>query len=198
MYSENTQNSQKISGVIKNLSSIVIDILDSVLKAFIIILILTTFCFKLCTVVGSSMDQTLANGERLIISNIFYTPKENDIVVFHHLDPLNDPGVKRIISTGGKWLKIDYDNALLYRSDDEIFDDTEIVDESSYIYLSNGKYNSKGSLVIYVPEGYVFVMGDNRNGSLDSRSPSIGVIDERTILGKVILRINPETFGPIN
>lgn len=198
MSSENSKNSIKMSDLLRKASSFLVDVLDSVIKAFIIILILTTFCFKICTVVGSSMDQTLADGERLIITDVFYTPKENDIIVFHHLDPLNEPVVKRVIATGGTWLKIDYDNALLYRSNDDVFDESDVVDESSYIYLSGGKYNAKGSLTVYVPEGYVFVMGDNRNGSIDSRSSAIGVIDERSILGKVVLRITPEKFGPVN
>lgn len=186
---ETQNNATKRSVYAEKLNSIFADVFDSVIKALIIILILTSFCLKMCTVVGTSMNNTLINGERLIITNVFYTPKENDIIVFHHLDPLNEPVVKRVIATGNTWLKIDYDNCLLYRSDDEIFDEDEIVDESSYIYLSGGRYNTKGTYTVFVPEGYLFVMGDNRNGSLDSRSSDIGLIDERSVLGKVILKL---------
>ncbi len=189
MNSETQNTASKRNFYYEKLTSVFSDVFDSVIKALIIILILTSFCFKLCTVVGTSMNNTLIDGERLIITNVFYTPKENDIIVFHHLDPLNEPVVKRVIATGNTWLKIDYDNCLLYRSDDEIFDEDEIVDESSYIYLSGGRYNTKGTYTVFVPEGYIFVMGDNRNGSLDSRSPDIGLIDERSVLGKVILKL---------
>ena len=171
---------------------------DSILKAIIIILILLAFVFKLCTVVGDSMLNTLHEGEKLIISNLFYSPKENDIIVFHQTGDLNEPCVKRVIATGNKWVKIDYDSSTLYVSDDDIFDEGDIVDESSYAYFDIGRYKMKGTLETYVPKGYLFVMGDNRNNSTDSRSSIIGLVDEKTVLGKVIFRISPaDRFGTI-
>ncbi len=164
---------------------------DSILKALIIIIIVLTFFFKVCTVVGDSMNNTLFNNERLVIFNFLYTPKENDVIVFHQTGKLNEPCVKRVIATGNKWVKIDYNTNTLYVSDDDIFDDGDIVDESSYAYFDTGRYNSRGTLEIYVPEGYLFVMGDNRNNSTDSRSDMIGLVDEKTVLGKVIYRISP-------
>lgn len=164
---------------------------DSILKALLIILILITFVFKLCTVVGDSMLNTLHEGEKLVISNLFYTPKENDIIVFHETKNLQEPCVKRIIATGNKWVKIDYDTATLYISDDEVFTNEDIVDESSYAYFDIGRYKLSGTLETFVPEGYLFVMGDNRNNSTDSRFQTIGLVDEKTVLGKVIFRISP-------
>ena len=79
----------------------------------------------------------------------------------------------------------------LYVSDDEVFDENDIVDESSYAYFSTGNYNLAGTFVMEVPKGYLFVLGDNRNNSTDSRSEAIGLVDVKTVLGKVIFRIGP-------
>ena len=171
---------------------------DSILWAIIIILIFLTFGFKFCTVIGSSMNNTLYENEKLIITNFFYKPKENDVIVFHQTGSLNEPCVKRVIATGNKWVKIDYDTCTLYVSDDEVFDEGDIVDESAYAYFDSGKYKMTGTLETFVPKGYLFVMGDNRNNSLDSRSNMIGLVDEKTVLGKVILRVSPfEKLGII-
>ena len=179
-----------------NLKALVIDVFDIVIKALIVILILITFGIKMCTVVGDSMLNTLHNDEKLIISNLFYSPREGDIIVFHQTGTFNEPVVKRVIATSGKWIKIDYDNMITYVSDDEIFDESDIVDESSYAYFDSGRYDLSGSYKVFVPKGYIFVMGDNRNNSTDSRFPQIGLVDERTVLGRVIVRLFPlQSFG---
>ena len=184
----------------EGLPSFIIDIFDIVIKALILILVLLTFVLRMCTVVGDSMNTTLTNGEKLIISNLLYTPKENDIIVFHDTGSFNEPIVKRVIATGNKWVKIDYDNKILYVSSDNIFNEDDIVEESSYAFFDSGNYRyQSGIYEIYVPEGKLFVMGDNRNNSLDSRYNSIGLIDEKTVLGKVIFRMSPsDRIGVIN
>lgn len=138
------------------------------------------------------MNNTLYEGEKLLIYNFLYQPKENDVIVFHQTgEILNEPCVKRVIATGDKWVKIDYDNCILYVSSDNVFDDSDIVDESSHAYFDIGKYKMTGTSETYVPKGYLFVMGDNRNNSADSRSHIIGLVDEKTVLGKVVFRIYP-------
>lgn len=174
------------------------EIFDTLVKSLILILIVLTFCFKMCTVVGSSMMNTLENGERLIISCLYGDLNAGDIIVFHETNYLDEPVVKRIIATGNHWVKIDFDNALVYVSEDDVFDESEIINED-YVYLDIGKYRTTGTQTTFVPEGYLFVMGDNRNNSIDSRSSEIGVIDVRTVLGKVVLRVSPsEKFGIID
>lgn len=167
------------------------DVFESFLKAIIIVIVILTFFFKICTVSGPSMNNTLFDGEKLIVSDLAYSPKEGDIIVFHQTGTLNEPIVKRVIATEGKYVKIDYDTKKLYVSDDVSFDEADIIDESGYVYISGDEYRQEGIYTVQVPKGYLFVMGDNRNSSTDSRSSAIGLVDERRVLGKVIFRFSP-------
>lgn len=172
-----------------------IDYIEIFVFSVCVALLVFTFAFRICRVDGDSMNNTLINNEILLISDINYQPEQNDIIVFHQTSDVyiqyNKPIVKRVIATAGQYVKINYDKGIVYVSDDNVFDENDILEESAYIYLDNGKWNSSGTLEQYVPEGYVFVMGDNRNNSADSRFPAIGLVDERRILGKVLIRIFP-------
>jgi len=141
----------------------------------------------------------------LVISDLFYTPKQGDIVVFHQTsdtyERFNEPIVKRVIATGGQYVKIDYTAGRVYVSDDDVFTDNELLDESGYAYISGGVWKNAGHEpeVFAVPEGHLFVMGDNRNNSSDSRSVAIGCVDERRVLGRVLIRLTPfSAFGRVN
>ena len=172
------------------------------------VVLLLTFVFRLCVVSGPSMNNTLLDGERLLVSDLFYTPETGDIVVFHQTsylyDSFNEPIVKRVIATGGQHVKIDFVAGKVYVSADEVFDEDEVLDESSYALFEspNGMWReaySKEYATYEVPEGYLFVMGDNRNISADSRRPEVGLVDERRVLGKVLLRITPlGKFGKVD
>lgn len=175
------------------------DYVEIVAVSLITVLLIFTFCARLCTVDGSSMKNTLQDTELLVTSNLFYEPEQGDIVVFHLVnDSFSKPLVKRVIATEGQEILIDLD-------DKEVFIDGVLLDEP-YVYLDTGVYNPNGYFnrqklskdedghTVFkdtVPEGKIFVMGDNRNHSTDSRSAAVSMVDEDCVIGKAILRLKP-------
>ena len=152
------------------------------------------------TIDGDSMNNTLFNGERVVISNVFYKPKYGDIIVISR-DYDNVPGttdrssmpiIKRVIATEGQTVDIDFEEGIVYV-------DGVALKESYTRTPTNLSYDVK--FPVTVKEGYVFVLGDNRNNSLDSRSSQIGeegLIDTRYIMGKALFRVFPfDKFGKI-
>lgn len=166
------------------------------------VLFMYSFVSRLCRVSGPSMNNTLADGQMLVVSNIGFTPSCGDIIVFHEtgneLSGLNEPIVKRVIATEGQTVDIDFTTWTVTITD--VDGTVSVLDESSYMYLDSGyaQILSDFEYPIEVPKGYLFVMGDNRNHSTDSRSRWLGLIDERKVLGKAIFRLTPlSQFGKL-
>ena len=160
-----------------------------IVVAIIVCVLLFSFAVRLVDVVGVSMNPTLESGDKVIVSNLFYTPKQGDIIVFRKDEYRDEPLVKRIIAVEGQTVDIDFNRGIVY-VDGEPIDEPYIaeptVDEEDFVGP------------VTVDEGCVFVMGDNRNHSTDSRYSSIGFVDERCIMGKVYFTIFPlKNFGSV-
>ncbi len=174
-------------------------------KTFLFSLIAVIFVFTLLfrgvTVSGPSMNDTLQNNDYLIISDLFFKPKTGDIVVAQSSTYKNgkESIIKRVIATGGQTVRIDFVNWRVWVDGEELQEDY-IKRSEEYSMLSEDMTpDSNGIAEVTVEEGFVFVMGDNRNDSLDSRSNTIGQIDERHIMGKVLIRLLPfSEFGKVN
>ncbi len=166
------------------------DYLEIFVFAICAVILLFSFAVRLCKVKGPSMEKTLIDGEMLIVSNLFYTPERGDIIVFHQTGTLDEPIVKRVIATEGETIDIDFDTWTVTITDT---DGKTFVLNEPYRHLDGGKavLTSSHSYPYTVPEGSLFVMGDNRNHSTDSRGDTIGMVDERRVLGKVIFRLTP-------
>ena len=153
------------------------DWIQSLIFALVVCVVVFLFFVRVIDVKGSSMLPTLVNGDKMIVTSLFYEPKAGDVVVLKkdEYDP-NKALVKRVIATEGQVINIDFDKGIVYINGYEI--------EEDYINeLTMRKLDFIGPKT--VPEGCVFVMGDNRNASTDSRDSDISMVDTRLILGKV-------------
>ena len=154
-----------------------------------VVILLLSFVFRHSVVDGDSMQNTLQHGEHLIISDLFYRPDYGDIIVFEDRSTgYSDPMIKRVIALEGDTVKIN--------SDGSVYVNGVLLDED-YVYI-NGYYNQH-PIEYTVPEGEVYVMGDHRNESVDSRDPYVGTISVDAVLGRVLLRVYPlDKFGNPN
>ena len=170
------------------LSQLLFDWLGTLLMAIVVILLVMTFFLRQITVKGHSMDDTLQTQDRLVVASFMYEPKNGDIVVVSHGESYNEPIIKRVIATEGQRLQINYEN-------DEVIVDGVVLKED-YIKGRTIKLQNPTAIPDVIPKGYVFVMGDNREDSLDSRSTRIGLIPVENIIGKAFWRIQPfDTLG---
>lgn len=168
----------------------VYDWIQCLISALIVCVVIFIFFVRVIDVKGTSMNPTLNNQDKMLVSDVFYTPKVGDIVVFRKEEYDPDKAlVKRVIATEGQEINIDFDKGIVYV-------DGAAIEEDYIKELTTTKLDFIGPQT--VPEGCVFVMGDNRNMSTDSRKTEIGMVDNRLIIGKVYCVIFPLTsFGKV-
>ena len=148
------------------------------------VVLVFTFLIRLIGVDGHSMVPTLQNGDRLLVlSSLLDSDYEyGDIVVLREESFLEEPIVKRVIATEGQTVDIDFEAGVVYV-------DGEALDEP---YINEPTYMEEGTeFPLTVPEGCIFVMGDNRNHSSDSRDSRLGTVDTRCVLGKAVFLAFP-------
>lgn len=150
----------------------------------LIVVLISTFGLRLIGVDGHSMLPTLQHGDRLLVLNslLYNDYQQGDIVVLRKESFGQEPIVKRVIATGGQTVDIDFAQGIVYVDGEALQED----------YIYEPTYTEEGTeFPLVVPVGSIFVLGDNRNGSSDSRHSRLGTVDERCVIGKAIWLLFP-------
>jgi len=159
-------------------------------SALVTVILLFTFVFRLVTVEGSSMEKTLYEKDNLIISHMFYEPKPNDIVVIQVPNWWNKvPIIKRVIAVEGQTVDFDFENWKVIV--DGVPIDEPYVNKENGVSMNSYYTNEIYNLPLTVEKGKVFVLGDNRNHSADSRHIDIRQVDVGNVMGRVLIRVYP-------
>ena len=144
------------------------------------VVVLFTFVARLIGVDGHSMLPTLQDGDRMLVLNsvLYHDYKYGDVVVLRKDTFLKDPIVKRVIATAGQTVDIDFDSGTVYVEGEPLQED----------YINELTFLEEGTkFPLTVPDGHIFVMGDNRNRSSDSRDSNLGTVDTRYVIGRAVV-----------
>lgn len=157
---------------------------EALITSLITVVILFTFLFRIVNVSGPSMLPNLKSGDRVVLASYSYKPHQGDVVVITHTAKLNEPIIKRVIALENQVVNINYQTGI-------VSVDGAQLDESAYIRNGITTQHSDYSYPLTVPKGHVFVLGDNRSVSNDSRFSDVGMVDVRYILGKAQFIVFP-------
>ena len=165
-----------------NVKREILDWAVAIVVALVIALVIRTFVFTLVRVDGPSMQPTLHHGDTLYVNRFLYQPKAGDIIIFRPPNSMKTPYVKRVIATEGQ--TVDIDAATHTVTVDGVTLEEDYIKEP---LLSAGTMH----FPYEVPQGCVFVMGDNRNNSRDSRDATVGAVPKKNIIGHALFRLLP-------
>lgn len=201
--SEEEKKSQKKDP--KKIIDDIFELAEAVIFSIFLVLLIFTYIFRISEVAGHSMEPTLHEADRVLMQPMFYSLEQNDIVIINS-SKLEKLIVKRIIALEGQTVDIDFSEGIVYVDgkplDEQVY---ETDDEGNSLLLTADHFvntlttTDMGAFESYpvtVPEGYVFVLGDNRNISKDSKHVDLGFVPVEEILGEVVMRIYPRSdFG---
>lgn len=166
--------------------------LQTIAIPLVVVIILTTFVLRITRVDGQSMDPTLADGELLLVWSLGYEPTADDIVIasIPTAEILEGPIVKRVIATEGQTVVVNYNANTI------TVDGVDVPQDYINEEMRQLPFDANPIVTYEVPENHVFLMGDNRNHSTDSRTPAVGAVPEEFIMGRASIVLFPfDKFG---
>lgn len=180
--SQETDAAEETSEHCRKQWKIVYDAVATLETAVIILILLFSLVLRPAAVIGNSMLPNFSGGDRVACIHSFSGYERGDVIIISHATRKDESIIKRVIAVGGDTVDIDF-----YKGTVSV--NGQVLDEP-YVYTpTNLSYDM--TFPVTVPEGKLFVLGDNRNDSLDSRSTDIGFINENKVLGKVVFRFYP-------
>ncbi|MBQ3092926.1 MAG: signal peptidase I [Clostridia bacterium] len=173
------------------LFSVFYDLTESIVQGIFLAVLLVCFVVRTVNISGDSMLPTLKNNDKIIVWELNYKPKSGDIVIIKRGKYLDTPLIKRIIATENQIIDINYFTDKVIINNEELHE--------NYIREKNLWLQGDIDLPCKIPKDHVWVMGDNRNNSTDSRFTEVGLIPIKNIIGKAVYRISPfDNIGKIN
>lgn len=167
----------------KKVTEYMFDLSRTIIFVFVFMSIIFTFVIRDANVVGNSMLDTLHSDDKILMTNFMYKPKCGDIVAINAENQIEKRIIKRVIATEGQTLVVDYNKNAVYVDGIQI--------DEPYVSSITGEPSNPSQIPYVIPEGYIFVMGDNRVISLDSRDKSIGLISVDDVIGKAQFIVYP-------
>lgn len=177
---------KKVKSLYTCAAEYIYSVLSYLLICMSVIFVAFTFFFRLVSVEGASMLPTLETNDKIIISNFLYTPDYGDIIAVNKEDAEESSMIKRVIALPGDTVSINFETHIITVNGKVIFEDYKVTEPISEAYDM-----TYPSATVTVPEDSVFVLGDNRNNSVDSRHDEIGFISSDEINGKALFKIYP-------
>ncbi|WP_295249219.1 signal peptidase I, partial [Ruminococcus sp.] len=167
----------------KKVTDYMFDLTRTIIFVFAFMSVIFTFIIRDANVVGNSMLDTLHSDDKILMTNFMYKPKCGDIVAINAENQIEKRIIKRVIATEGQTLVVDYSKNAVYVDGIQI--------DEPYVSSITREPSNPLQIPYVIPEGYIFVMGDNRIISLDSRDKSIGLVSVNDVIGKAQFIVYP-------